>query len=443
MNNRFSVFSVAGLALAATLVTVSCATPIPAPVPAPNEVASDEIPDPFWDFNPDSNFTINYADVDAILNAMVVNTGRSSREKLPSTSAMTGTRLATKVKRTTANEANRFYFEEFVENEEYKHMLRGLRQDLEAIPDQIPLENFNRDEQLAYWLNLYNIAILDKLVEIYPERSLKQELVGRNSILDDKFLNVSGVPLSLNDIQHRILRWNYDDNPLVIYGLYQGIIGGPNIRRWAYTGETVQKDLIDNAKEFVNSNRGTYSAGYGDFRVSSFYARNLGYFDNQASALRAHLLRYIDEPQKQQLEKAERIAANIDDWTITDVYGTARRVSGSLSHSAAAMQGAIVGSGAGDQAAEGAGTGSEGGVGPAVSVSSTTVSASATVSPYNTQLEDPRFARSKRADGLALPKIDPSERLGSGPREDKNADRSTDSTDPDASENMPDESADS
>ena len=63
MINKFLSLS---LALLACLL-VSCAAPIPTPEPAPDKVASADIPDPFWDFNPESNFTINYADVDAIL----------------------------------------------------------------------------------------------------------------------------------------------------------------------------------------------------------------------------------------------------------------------------------------------------------------------------------------------------------------------------------------
>lgn len=394
-------FLSSSMALLACLL-VSCAAPIPTPQPAPDEVASSDIPDPFWDFNPESNFTVNYADVDAILGAMVVDTGRSTREKLPPTSASTGTRLQTKVKRTTANEGNRFYFEEFMDDDEYTEMLRDLRITLEQIPQQIPLEHFNREEQLAYWLNLYNIALLDKLVEVYPERNLKQELIGRNSILDEKFLNVSGIPLSLNDIQHTILRWNYDDNPLVIYGLYQGIIGGPNIRRWAYTGETVQSDLIDNAREFINSNRGTYSAGYGgEFHVSSFYARNLGYFNNRASALRAHLMQYLEGPQLQQLENAERIVADIDDWTITDVYGGAQRTGGSLTHNPAAMQGAVKSEQHGVSAS---GSGS--------------VTTSYTADKYSAIVKDPGFSRFKRDDGVALPKVAVTERTRNTAPED-------------------------
>ena len=74
------------------------------------------------------------------------------------------------------------------------------------------------------------------------------------------------------------MRQNYDNDPLIIYGLYQGNIGGPNIRRTAYTGKDVYRALKNNATEFINSNRGTYSKDERVFEVSVLYDRNRAYF---------------------------------------------------------------------------------------------------------------------------------------------------------------------
>ena len=211
---------------------------------------------------------------------MVVDVGRSTREVAKSTQAKTGTMMKAKIKRTTANEANRFYFETFKDNEAGMQLLRTIRDSLEQLPSEVSLEYFSRDEQLAYWLNLYNITLLNEVVDIFPKRNLKKFLVGKKSILSKQLLNVAGVPLSLNDIQFTILKNNYDNNPLVMYGLYQGNIGGPNIRRSAYTGRDVWRALENNAIEFINSNRGTYSSGDKSdvFDVSSLYDRNRSYF---------------------------------------------------------------------------------------------------------------------------------------------------------------------
>jgi len=303
--------------------------------------AANVVPEPFRGHDEDSVFTITYGDVDAVLRTMVIDTGRSTREVDAPEPPSTGTRMRTKVSRTTSKEGNRFYFEEFDDNEEYQNALHNVRLALEAIPGRMPLEHFSRNQQLAYWLNLYNITVIDELVKIYPERDLKKELVGKKSILEKKVLNISGVELSLNDIQYTILAGNYSDNPMIMYGLFQGNVGSPNIRKRAYTGENVHRYLQDNAEEFINSNRGTYTRN-GDFEVSSLYERNRLYFPNFNQDLKQHLMRFIEGPERGELQAASELYPDIDDWTIADVYGTYRKIGRSFTDNKAALHDSVV-----------------------------------------------------------------------------------------------------
>ena len=193
-------------------------------------LADSTVPEPFRGFDENSKYVIEYNDLTAVLKTVVVDVGRSTRKVAKPTVAKTGTMMKSKIKRTTAEEANRFYFETFQDNEAGRQLLSSIRDSLEQLPSEVSLAYFTRDEQLAYWLNLYNVTLLDELIDVFPKRNLKKILVGKKSILSRQLLNVGGVPLSLNDIQFTILKGNYENNPLVIYGLYQGIIGGPNIR---------------------------------------------------------------------------------------------------------------------------------------------------------------------------------------------------------------------
>jgi hypothetical protein len=241
------------------------------------------------------------------------------------------------VKRLTVNEANRFYYETFEDNEEGRKLLRDIQQSLERVPDDAPLKYFSRDEQLAYWLNLYNVTVLNEIIDIYPKSNLKKYLSGRKSIFDKKILTVAGVPLSLDDIQFTILRQNYDNDPLIIYGLYQGNIGGPNIRRSAYTGKDVYRALKNNAMEFINSNRGTYSKDERVFEVSVLYDRNRVFFPDFDSDLKSHLLTYLEEPERSELQAASTLKPDIDDWSVADLSGSYRDLGGSFADNRAAL----------------------------------------------------------------------------------------------------------
>jgi hypothetical protein len=80
--------------------------------------ADPAVPDPFQRFDAESRLTIDYTDLDSLLGTVVLDTGRSTREKAPSTRSRTGTRMKVTVNRATVNEGNRFLYEVFQNNEE-------------------------------------------------------------------------------------------------------------------------------------------------------------------------------------------------------------------------------------------------------------------------------------------------------------------------------------
>lgn len=306
--------------------------------------AEQTVPERFQRYDDNSKYVLNYDDLTAMLDAVVVDVGRSDRSKAAPTQAKTGTRAQVKINRATVNEGNRFYFETFVDSEANKQAISAIQKGIENATSEVGLASFSRNEQLAYWLNLYTATVLNEIVKVYPQRDLEKLMYGKNSILSQKLLTVEGVSLSLDDIQFTILRNNYNGDPLVLYGLYQGIIGGPSIRKAAYTGASVYDALAANAREFINSNRGTASQNAKKFRVSSFYERNKAFFPNFEADLTAHMLQYVEGDERAALQAASAIKPDINDWTVTDLGGTRRVIGGSFSDSNAALMGSVSGS---------------------------------------------------------------------------------------------------
>lgn len=337
-----------------------------------SSTAYTAVPKPFQRFDPSSENTINYRVLTHWLKTVVMDIGRSDRSSARNTPGI-GTRIAPNLSNKTAFEGNRVFFENFVGNEEAKQVLRGIRENLERIPGDFPLEYFNRDEQLAYWLNLYNVTILNEIVAIYPKRDLEDLLVGEDSILSKKLLTVSGVALSLNDIQFSILKENYDNNPLIIYGLYQGIIGGPNIRPFAFSGATVYRALTNNAIEFVNSNRGvSRDPSRKVHKVSGLYERNRDYFPDFNTDLSSHLLKYLEGKTRKKFKPERTLNPTINDWTVTDLFGTFPEVRTAAATNPAAFLGALVSTVPGDPALGGGTMGASIGGGTAAYMSKIT-----------------------------------------------------------------------
>ena len=131
------------------------------------------VPEPFQGFDNESSYAIDYDDLTALLRTVVVDVGRSTRKVAKPAADVTGTKLKVKVKK-TANEGNRFYFETFEDEDGAQQYLLNIQKSLEALPTEAPLEYFSRDEQLAYWLNLYNVTVLNEIIAVYPKKNLKK-----------------------------------------------------------------------------------------------------------------------------------------------------------------------------------------------------------------------------------------------------------------------------
>lgn len=287
----------------------------------------ENIPAPFRGDDPASQLEVAYNDLDAFLAAQVYVTGFSDRKKAPVDHPRIGTRLKVRVNRLTVMEGNRFFFEAF-EDDNVVKTLSAIRKSLEGLPDEIPLSYLSKNEQLAYWLNLYNFTMLDELQKAYPINNIHDLLDPEEDeyILDDKVLTVAGERLSLADIQFTILKEKYDSNPLIIYGLFQGNIGGPSIQNRAFTGNNVWQRLKYSAQEFINSNRGTYYDG----RVSEFYKHNLAFFNNDKTALRNHLLSYIRADFYDEIAQADELRMTMNDWQLASLLGNTRQFGGSV-----------------------------------------------------------------------------------------------------------------
>ncbi|MCL1046171.1 DUF547 domain-containing protein [Shewanella electrodiphila] len=300
-------------------------------------VIASEISDKFSKYDANSNVEILYDDYDAVLKASVLAVGQSTRAKAKESNASIGTRMKVRINKLTALEGNRFFYEQF-QDDDNQVLLENIQKSLETVPSEVSLSKLNRDEQLAYWLNLYNLTVLIELIDMYPIKKIDDEFEDDETIFSKKTLTIEGVELSLNDIENEILFKNYDANPIIIYGMYQGNVGGPSIRKNAFTSRNVYQNLRSNASEFINSNRGTYSQGKSTFRVSSLYERKEKYFPEFQSDLTAHLSKYIHGTMSNYLREGPTLKPNINDWKITDLFKSQKsRGMSSAANSAALM----------------------------------------------------------------------------------------------------------
>jgi len=121
----------------------------------------------------------------------------------------------------------------------------------------ISISSFSRPEQRAFWINLYNAATVNLILEHYPVESITNISFSFFSFgpWDEELLTIEGEELSLNDIEHRILRPIWQD-PRIHYALNCASIGCPNLQPIAFTAKNTDSLLKTGASEYINHPRG-------------------------------------------------------------------------------------------------------------------------------------------------------------------------------------------
>jgi hypothetical protein len=292
--------------------------------------ATDAYADPafsqFSAYNDDSRRHVDYSIWSDLMRDFVLNVPVMDRQPERVRSLNTGTRISTANESRYRYEANRVAYH--LMSDEYKNAVTTYREELESLPDQVAFSSLSSDEQLAYWLNLHNVAIIEQVMLDYPVTRINRlKAHGTNEdVFEAKILTVAGVPLSLNDIRLRIVYAQWDD-PRVIYGFFNGAIGGPELSRSAFDGTQVWSQLNRNANEFVNSLRGVEVAR-DELRVSHIYREAEKFFPSFDADLRAHLGRYASAETAEQLVPGRRVRASVEDWHVADLINGSTRCTG-------------------------------------------------------------------------------------------------------------------
>lgn len=187
-----------------------------------------------------------------------------------------------------------------------------LRRYLAAM-QAIDITQYPRDEQFAYWVNLYNAATIDVMIANYPLESIRNiGLVGQGP-WKDKILTVGGKQLSLDDIEHGILRPIWKD-VRIHYAVNCASIGCPNLAARAYTALTLEAMLDEAATAYVNHPRGFVRID-GALIASSIYDWYGSDWGDQAAVL-DHARKYATPDTKALLGDATTIDGFDYDWAL-------------------------------------------------------------------------------------------------------------------------------
>jgi hypothetical protein len=203
-----------------------------------------------------------------------------------------------------------------------------LKQYVERL-EAVDVLGLDRTEQFAFWANLYNAKTIDVVLDHYPVDSIRKisindglfgflkKSVGFGGPWKAKIMKVAGKDLSLDDIEHGIMRPVFKD-PRVHYAVNCASIGCPNLRIRAFTGANLEAELNAGAREYVNSSRGI-SVSDGSVTASSIYSWFQSDFGGSAAGVLEHVRTYASPELNAKLEGMTSITGYAYDWSLNDV----------------------------------------------------------------------------------------------------------------------------
>ena len=188
------------------------------------------------------------------------------------------------------------------------------------------LKSWNRNQRYAFWINVYNAHTIQIIVENYPLKSIRKldTGFGLNSVFDKEFIEMqphhpkgSDDKLSLNDVEHEILRERFKD-ARVHAAVNCASISCPPLLGEAFVALRLEKQLNAQMAAFINdSSRNEFDAKRDKVKASSIFKWFGADFERDAGSVTEYLARFA-APDKKVLLKTAKLSYLDYDWDLND-----------------------------------------------------------------------------------------------------------------------------
>ena len=116
---------------------------------------------------------------------------------------------------------------------------------LHQLSENSPKDSWSKNELLAYWINAYNAFTIKLIIDNYPTNSIKDI----KSPWDKKFIKINNKLVSLNYIEHDVLRKM--NEPRIHFAIVCASFSCPKLQNKAYESSILEEQLMIATKSFL------------------------------------------------------------------------------------------------------------------------------------------------------------------------------------------------
>ena len=193
--------------------------------------------------------------------------------------------------------------------------LETLRQQL----GRVNVDSLNPKQQLAYWINVYNVNVVSTVVEKYPVKSIRDistDPIVRLNVFKKARVPVGKERISLDDVEHKKIREPFKD-ARIHFAINCAARSCPPIRTESFTGAGVDAQLDDQARRFLAGPFGAKFERDGDdltMKVTKIMDWFGDDFDKWAGGKVAFVRKYVTVPPSKEV----KIQYDDYDWALND-----------------------------------------------------------------------------------------------------------------------------
>ncbi|WP_338219287.1 DUF547 domain-containing protein [Algoriphagus sp. oki45] len=203
---------------------------------------------------------------------------------------------------------------------DYKGFIREkakLEKYLAMISSQAPdRKTWSKNEQMVYWINAYNAFTVKLIVDNYPVESIrdlgpKLKIPLIKDVWHYKFFKIGGVDSSLDEIEHSILRKEFEE-PRIHFAINCASISCPPLLNEAFVADKLESQLQKVAVAFVNDpTKNKISTNQAE--VSSIFSWFSGDFTKNGS-----LIDFLNKYSKVKLNSKAKISYMDYNWNLNE-----------------------------------------------------------------------------------------------------------------------------
>lgn len=188
------------------------------------------------------------------------------------------------------------------------------------ILENTKVDNLSRDEQFAFYVNVYNGWTIKLVLSGYPGiKSIKDLGNIFKTPWQKKIVRINGEVMTLDDVEHKILRAQFKD-PRVHFAVNCASKSCPPLISEPYSGSKLDQQLDHSTRAFINDPRGNYLKG-NKLYVSKIFKWFPEDFDDDIVGF---FLKYAEGDFKKELEARKnkiKIKYLHYDWSLNGAVG--------------------------------------------------------------------------------------------------------------------------